>query len=705
MTQRLLRRLVMASASVAALAAAAPAFATEAADAPSDVDSVVITAPNYVPAGSIATSKAGIPLIENPESITVISRDQIDLLGWTNLGQVVRYTAGVTGENYGPDERVDWLTIRGFNPVQYVDGLQASIGSISNTGLDLYGAESVEILKGPASFLYGSAPPGGIVNVTMRRPKSAFGGEVGGQLGQYDHWQVNGDVTGEITDGVSGRLTGLYRDHGTQTDEVESTRAFIAPSVSLQLGEATDLTLLSYYQDDEVKGDGRGFLPAAGTLLPNPNGKIGSSTNLGEPDYNRFTRTHWGVGYELKHDLDGGWAFEQNVKVSTIDSYDRGVFAGGLQGDLRTANRYSFSFAEDVETIAADNRLVGDFATGGVTHTVLVGLDYRNYDYKGSSAYVFGMPSIDAFNPVYGAVIPEPALTTFSNYEESQTGLYVQDQIKFGGGLILTLGGRYDWVETEDRLANATSDVSEGSYRAGLTYLFDNGVAPYVSVAKSFQPTPGADPNTGKLFEPTTGEQVEAGVKWDGRGLPDGVKLFATAAAYRIVQDNVLAENPANVFTKIQIGEVELKGFEVEAVGRFNERLSVNLSYTWTDSEVTKGSIELGAELPVAPEHKVSALVDYTFQSGSLAGLGGSLGVRYTSSSAGNIPAWYFPTVMTNPSVTLWDAALRYDRADWRVALTASNLFDEEYVARCYSDTNCFYGTRRTVVASITRRF
>lgn len=700
MNQTLLRRLTLAGASLAALAAAAPALA----QASDEVEALVVTAPNYVPQGSVATSKAGIALIENPESISVISRDQIDLLGWTNLGQVARYSAGVTGENYGSDERYDWLTVRGFNPVQYVDGLQSSIGSISNTGLDVYGAESVEILKGPASFLYGSAPPGGIVNVTMRRPQAAFGGEAGLQVGSYDHWQVNADITGEITPGFSGRLTGLYRDRGTQVDGVESTRTFVAPAAAIELGPKTSLTLLSYYQDDEVKGDGRGFLPAEGTLLPNPNGKIGSSTNLGETSYNRFARTHWGLGFELKHAFANGVTFEQNAKISDIDSDERGIYGNGFaDAAKRIVNRSSFSFAEKIQTIAADSRVSGTFETGAISHNLLLGFDFRDYEYEGRNAFP-AAPPIDAYAPVYGLPIVAPALKLFSDYQETQAGLYVQDQIRIGDGFIVTLGGRYDWVSTDDYLADTTRDQKEGSYRAGLTYVFDNGIAPYVSLAKSFQPTAGSDAS-GKLFEPTTGEQVEAGVKWDGRNLPDGVKLFATAAVYQIVQQNVLAENPSNVFTKIQVGEVEVKGFEVETVARFDERLSVNLSYSWTDSEVTKGTIELGAELPMTPEHKASALVDYTFQDGPLAGLGGSLGVRYTSSSAGNIPAWYAADVMTNPSVTLWDASLHYDRADWRLALTASNLFDEEYVARCQSMANCFYGTRRVVVGSLTRRF
>jgi len=709
------RRLALAGASLAALAGAFPAFAQEADT--TAVEELVVTAPNYVPQGSIAANKTDIPLVETPASVTVITRDQIDLLDWNTLSQTVRYTAGVTGENYGPDERIDWLTQRGFNPVQYVDGLQASIGSISNTGLDLYGAESVEILKGPASALYGQTPPGGIVNVTSRRPRSTFGGEVEVQAGNWDHLQGNFDVTGAVTDSVSARLTGLYRDRGTQTRGVESRRGYIAPAATIRLSDATRITFLSYYQDDEVTGDGGGFLPAYGALLPNPLGRIPTTANLGETSYNRFERQHWGVGYDFTHRFAGGLTLQQNLKFTSLDSDQRGIGGNGfvdadfngVPDDYRTVSRYSFSFAEEVDTFAVDTRLAGEFSTGAFEHKVVGGIDYRRYDYLGSSAFGFGgIPNIDVFAPVYGYAIPELPPVPFSRQLQTQTGLYVQDQIK-SGGFIVTLGARHDWVETEDRFpGGATIDDNDVSWRAGLSYLFDNGVAPYVSVARSFQPTAGADRN-GNAFEPTTGEQVEAGVKWDARNLPEDKKLFATVAVYRLTQQNVLTPDPTNLPAEsfqVQTGEVEVKGFEVEVVGRFNERLSFNAAYTWTDSEVTRSNgPDLGNELPVTPEHKVSALVDYTFQDGGLAGLGASFGVRYLGESAGNLAASYQPLVFINPSVTLFDGSIHYDRDDWRLALTASNLFDEEYVARCYSFANCFYGTRRVVTASLTRRF
>ncbi|MDB5466601.1 MAG: TonB-dependent siderophore receptor, partial [Phenylobacterium sp.] len=163
--QRVLKRRHLLVATAGVLAIAAPAMAQE--TRTGVVEELVVTAPNYVATTNVAATKVAIPLIETPQSISVVTRDQMDLLNLQNLQQVVRYTSGVVGENFGSDERYDWLTLRGFNPVEYIDGLQAPVGSVSNVGLDLWGAQSVEILKGPSGVLYGQTPPGGLVNITM----------------------------------------------------------------------------------------------------------------------------------------------------------------------------------------------------------------------------------------------------------------------------------------------------------------------------------------------------------------------------------------------------------------------------------------------------------------------------------------------------------------------------------------------------------
>lgn len=680
--------------------------ATLAAEEPLTLEEVLVTAENYVPSGSRSATKSDAPLIETPQSVTVITRDQIDLLNWTSLQQSVRYTAGVVGENFGPDERYDWLTVRGFTPVQYIDGLQAPVGSVNNVGTDLYGSESVDILKGPSSVLYGQTPPGGIVNMTSRRPERELGGELELQFGNREHSQVNGDITGALTERLSGRFTALYRDRETQVEGVSSERTYVAPALAFDISERTRLTLLAYYQDDEILGDGGGFLPAYGTSLPNPLGKVPVDRNLGDTEYNSYTREQYGVGYDFSHTFNDTLMLEQNLKFFSADAQMRSVYGAGLldadfdgvPDDYRTVNRYNFPFDEEVESFNVDTRLYADFTTGTLEHNLMLGVDYRDYD--NTSVYGFDLaPSIDLFAPEYGMDIETPAFQPYADQQQKQVGYYVQDQIHLGSW-VLTLAGRQDELDSEN-FGSDTSD-SEFTYRVGLNYLFENGLAPYLQVAKSFQPISGAD-FFGTPFAPSVGEQVEGGLKYQMSDAVPDLDLFATLAAYDLTQKDVLTPDPdpTHPFFDVQTGEVEVEGVELELVARWRERLSVNASYSHTDSEVTKSNgPDLGKALPMVPEDKASLLVDYTFQQGALAGLGLGLGVRYLSSSYGD-PA----NEWQNESVTLYDGILRYDMPNWSLALNANNLGDEIYVARCSSAIDCFYGVRRSVNASLIYHF
>lgn len=673
-----------------------------------DLEEIVVTAPNYVSTVGQTATKSTAPLIETPQSVSVISRDQIDLLGWTSLMQAVRYTSGITSENYGPDERYDWLTLRGFNPVQYIDGLQAPFGSVTNIGTDLYGFESVEVLKGPSSGLYGATPPGGIVNLTSRRPQDVFGGEIGVLTGNRAQFEVSGDVTGPITGNVDGRLTALYRQRDTQLTGVESERTYIAPALTIDLGSRTDLTLLAFYQDDLVTGDGGGFLPAFGVVLPNPLGQVPTSTNLGEPDFSRFEREQSGYGYDLRHRFSDTLILTQNLKIFSNSAFQTGPYGTGLldadfdgvPDDYRTVTRSQFAFGEDVESVAVDTRLAGRFTTGALEHQVTAGLDYRTTDNRQAS-FFGAAPSIDLFDPAYGAPIVSGPLFTFLDQTQDQTGLYIQDQIRTGRWVV-TLAGRQDWVETTDNLGTQDADVEQFTGRVGVNYVLDNGLAPYASWSTSFQPVGGADFD-GKLFVPTEGEQVEAGVKYDGRGLPAGIDVFASAAVYALRQQNVLTPDPVTgrPFFNVQTGEVEVKGLELEATARFYERLSLNAAYGYTDSEVTQSNgADLGQQLTVTPRHKASLFADYTFQTGTLAGLGAGVGVRYMGPSFGD-----GANLWKTPSTTLWDAVVHYDFGDWRVQATASNLFDQTYLSRCSSSVQCFYGSRGMYAISLKRSF
>ncbi len=682
----------MLACGAASLAVIAPAAA---ALAQGTVEEVVVTAPNYVPSTNLGATKVAIPLVETPQAVSVITRDQIDVLNVQNLQQAVRYSSGVVGENFGPDERYDWLTLRGFSPVEYIDGLQAPVGSVPNVGLDLWGAESVEVLKGPSGVLYGQTPPGGIVNITLRRPQKDVHGELQAQLGNFDSRQAAGDITGSLYgDGtVEGRLTALWRERETQVSGTHSRRLYVAPALTWNATEDTQITLLAYYQKDHATGGDGGFLPAAGTLLPNPLGSIPVNLNVGEPGYNLFEREQYGLGYEYSHKINDAITFKQNFKWSRQNENFVSIYGTGLQADNRTLNRANFIYPENITSTAVDTRVEIKEATGPLDHLVLVGVDYRRLSNR--TDFMFGSaPTLDIFAPVYGQPIPAPfyVVKDYIHQNSKQTGVYAQDFISAGKWRV-TLSAREDWLE------GAVSDDAF-TWRAGVNYLFDNGFAPYVSYSTSFLPTGGADFN-GHAFVPSTGKQFEAGIKYEARRLPQGIKIFGSATAYDLVQEHVLTNDPAHAFFNVQTGEVEVKGLELEGVARLHERLSLNASYSYTDSEVTKSNgADLHKDLPIVPRHKASALADYTFQDGLLAGLGGGLGVRYLGSVWGDSSN----TLKSKPE-TLFDLVAHYDKDDWRLALNVSNLSDKVYVQRCSDLATCFYSSRRTVVLTLGRKW
>ncbi len=671
------------------------------------LEEVVVTAPEYVSTASRSASKSDRPLVEIPQSVTVISRDQIDLLEWNSLQEATRYTAGAVGENYGPDIRYDWLTLRGFNPIQYIDGLQAPIGSVSNVGTDLYGSESIEILKGPSSVLYGQTPPGGIVNMTSRRPLRESLGELGVQYGSFDHMQVNGDYTGPINDVVSFRLTGLYRNNETQTDFVEGKRVYLAPAVTFDFSDAAKLTLLGFYQEDDIDNWAGGFLPAAGTLLPNPNGKIPVSLSMAEPGVNSYYREQYGVGYDFSYVFNEQFTLQQNLKFFSADADQYGTYGqgfvdadfDGVPDDYRTVNRATFPFIEEVDSFNVDTRGYINFETGSATHDMLVGYDYRKYEANSafgfaSSTFPAGsVPTLDVFNPVYGTPFTDPLPNIpYTDQVQKQSGLYVQDSITINKWIV-TLSGRQDWVDSNN--SGTTVKDDEFTYRVGVNYVMDSGFAPYVQLATSFQPLSGATFD-GDPFIPTTGDMVEAGLKYDGANLGPDIDFFGSVAVYSLRQENVLTNDPDHLFFSIQTGKVDVQGFELETVTRIRDRLSINASYTYTDSDVNNSNLQL----PAVSKNKFSLLFDYTMQSGSLAGLGGSFGGRYLSAIYGDAANEW-----RTPGVTLFDAVVHYDTENWRTSISASNVFDKEYVARCSSAIDCFYGTERMVIGTLTRKF
>jgi iron complex outermembrane receptor protein len=684
----------------------------------------------YVATRSASGTKTDTPLIETPQAISVVTADQMRAQGVRTLAESLRYTPGVSAEVWGPDNRCYGIQIRGFKDLSdrvfYKDSLSLKGTAFSTFAcLEPYGAERIEVVRGPSSILYGQGEPSGIINYVSKRPLDRPFHEVEVGIGNHKHLEGRFDFSGPLDSGGTWlyRLTGLGSLSGTQVDFVDKDRVFIAPALTWRPNTDTTLTILSHYQHDWT-GWANQFLPAQGTVFPNPHGKIPSNRFVGEPGFDRFNPTTYSIGYMFEHRASDIWTVRQNARYAHLENrnqlivYGAGFTDPNLENppppDFRTYYRFGDLGNSKLDTFAIDNQAEAKFRTGPLAHTLLIGLDYQRYKFN-DFGQSYNVGPIDIFNPVYGQPVTPGDVYLDSQQIQNQTGIYVQDQIKLDRW-VLQLGGRYDWANTttEHRPTNGGAPASltkqsDSAFtgRAALLYLFDSGWAPYVSYSTSFLPALGTD-GGGAAFKPTTGEQYEAGVKYQ----PPGWNAFITVAAFDLTKQNVVTQDPNDPRVQMQTGEIRSRGIEVEAVASLASGWDLRAAYTYLDPEITADlNPKIVGKTPNGiPRHSVAAWADYTFRGGPLEGFGAGAGVRYIGSNFGSdtnvADLGNGPFTFKVPAVTLFDATVHYEWQGWRFAVNAKNLFDKEYVATCYNEVNnCFYGSRRTVIATARYRW
>lgn len=672
------------------------------------LDEVEVTAsaePSYVATTSGIATRTGAPINETPQSVSVITAAQIRDQNAQNMSEVLRYSAGVRTEQYGLDNRGDWFSLRGGSEGStLLNGLRRPLsGYWGNVRDEPHGLEQVEVLRGPSSVMAGQNGPGGVVNLVSKRPQAVAANEISVQYGSYDHKQFSFDTTGPANESgtLLYRVVGLVRDSGTQVDHTTDERQFIAPSITWRPNEDTSLTILAEYQHD-WSNNTTGFFPWIGMILPAPNGPIPDDTFIGEPAWDKYEGTRHRIGYAFERTINDTWTLSHNARYDHVDGHIRGMYAnfweGGFLPDNRSLNRTWYIDRTVTDVANANLNLVGRFEHGRFEHTVLIGADilWSVNDVRGASGA--GTP-LDVYTPTYGTQpLPVAVFGPSDRSRANEYGLTLQDQIKIGGRWVLVPGLRYDNIESTVRGGTGYKDDAVTS-RVGLVYLADGGWSPYVSYAESFQGVPGVD-FAGNAFEPTRGEQIEAGLKW----APAGGRFSAAVAAYTLKETNRLTDDPVNVGFSVQQGEVTVHGFEFEAAARL-EHWDILANYTYADAYLSKSSIAadpaLDQRLQGIPEHSASAWVVHKLDHLGIPGLRVGLGVRYvgvTEDGTGN-------NLLDTPSYTLWDGLVSYERGRWTYALNASNLFDKEYIATSLSRGDSWFGFRRKVVGSVTYRW
>ncbi|HCP1437528.1 TPA: ferrichrome porin FhuA [Escherichia coli] len=696
------------------------------------------------PAATIAArqsatgTKTDTPIQKVPQSISVVTAEEMALHQPKSVKEALSYTPGVAVGTRGASNTYDYLIIRGFaadgqSQNNYLNGLKMQGNFYNDAVIDPYMLERAEIMRGPVSVLYGKSSPGGLLNMVSKRPTTEPLKEVQFKAGTDSLFQTGFDFSDALDDdGVySYRLTGLARSANAQQKGSEEQRYTIAPAFTWRPDDKTNFTFLSYFQNEPETGY-YGWLPKEGTVEPLPNGKrLPTDFNEGAKN-NTYSRNEKMIGYSFDHEFNDTFTVRQNLRFAQNKVSQKSVYGYGMCSDpLYTKDQEALKASpclsipqsqwghtltrqyvidnEKLENFSVDTQLQSKFATGSVDHTLLTGVDFmrmRNdidswFGYAGSVA-PSDIYNLDRSDFDFGAH-PNPSGPYRVLLKQKQTGLYVQDQAQWDKVLV-TLGGRYDWADqssfNRDYGNKSERDDKEFTWRGGVNYLFDNGVTPYFSYSESFEPASQTDAN-GDLFAPSKGKQYEVGVKY----VPEDRPIVVTGALYQLTKTNNLMADPNGSLFSVEGGEIRARGVELEAKAALSASVNVVGSYTYTDAEYTTDTTYKGNTPAQVPKHMASLWADYTFFDGPLSGLTLGTGGRYTGSSYGD-PANSFKV----GSYTVVDALVRYDlarvgMAGSNVALHVNNLFDREYVASCFNTYGCFWGAERQVVATATFRF
>jgi len=644
---------------------------------------------SFVANRSRTASKTDTPVLDDSAAVSVVTQKELETRNVQDVQQAVAYTAGVQAGEYGSDVRYDYVRLRGFysSLSTYRDGLSSRTYNFTTARQEPYGLQQVDILKGSTSSLFGMNGPGGLVNLVTKRPEDEASGEVFTTFGE-NHLRGGGDVTGPVAEDSNWtyRLTGLWQDAERAQDYSQDDRIYIAPAFTYAPKAGTELTLLTSYSNRE-SNLGYGF----------PTGiETSRDAFFGEPDFNNFDTEETNLGYALSHQITDKLEFRQNARYTHVDLDYETVY---LNDTTPLGNRSAFAIYGELDRFAVDNQMEYDTAVNdNLDSKTLVGIDF-NRDQNREKRFDGTASPIDPYNPVYcGTSCINFTSSSDTEITQSSYGLYAQEQLTIADDWIATVGGRFDYVQSDvDTISSGTveeRDDHKFTSRLGLTYKATDEVSVYGNYSESFQPVYSSTSSLPGGAKPQEGTQYEVGVKYQ----PAGMDAMFTAALFDLTQENVSQWN-ADYSVHRQVGEINSRGVELEGKMSLDDRTNLTLAYTYLDAEIKEDVIttNIGNRPEMVPEHTASAWLDHTIpEHGAFGGLTFGGGLRFVGSRYNNNA-----NASLLGSHTVVDAMVNYMVTDnVSVAINATNLFDREYVS---SNTfgSRFFGDGRTVLATL----
>jgi iron complex outermembrane receptor protein len=709
MNAPLVRRTLFSAALITATASAQDAL-TPVAKPDEGLKEIVVTADaervEYVVPASPSLLKLDVPILEMPQTATVIPKEVIKDQAAQTLKDVYRNVSGVfeSGNTLNAQSEVLPM-IRGFEaPFVFRNGMRATqVGAV-----DLFNIESVEVLKGPASILFGGLEPGGVLNFTTKKPLATAFHEIEQSFGSYDYYRTTIDSTGPLDS--QGRF--LYRINAALTnsesfrDSVDLERYAIAPSLTWRISEDTELGFdFAWTREKQPYDTGVPVAPDGTPLVP-------IETFFGDPHLAGRTLEDTFAGLDFKHRFNDIFTLRSRFQFHRAEPENEALRNRGLValpgGGYQVRQRYQNEARVDDEYQFVTD-LLANFDTGPIKHNALVGFDFIRQESQ-FDRFRVNTPNVPVTPFPNVGYIPGPGSFPVPDIKGNMewAALYVQDQMSMleGDRLHVLLGGRFDSVDQQQSLpAPSKSDDSEFTGRAGLLYEATDWLSPYASVSQSFRPqTLETVDSTGQVLDPHTGFQVEGGFKFDFCD----ERLVATLSAYQIEKENVAVYNAAGDYYYPGV-EQQSRGVELDVLGKITDTLSIVTNYAYTDTEVTANPevpTSVGSRLGGAPLHAARLWLTYNFpESSSLDGLGFGAGVRYESDRLAN-----FASAVTLDEFLLFDAGIWYRRPlenghVFKTQLNFQNISDEEYYPRASDQSIVHPGTPFSVVGSIGYEF
>ncbi|MFW7268159.1 TonB-dependent siderophore receptor [Gluconacetobacter sp. Hr-1-5] len=668
----------------------------------------------FVATRTNTATKTDTPIIKVPQSIYVVTRQQMDDLQPLTIIEALRYTPGISAPN-PPGGGLPWVNShdiyqRGFQSDTFMDGL---IADTSPSTVEPFFMDRIEALSGPPSVMYGQALPGGAINVSLKRPTEKVRHEFNVGFGSYGRYEGQLDMSGPLTKDrtLLYRVVAIGDTQGDQTAYSHYKRLAIMPELTWNIDDDTYLTLIGQYNAiPELSANSAG--PAMSAIFPGSYPRYSPHTFTGDPAFSNSHGESHLFEYIFYHRFNKFIQFYQNFRYEHNNGWFSDLFSLGLDPKTSELSRYAMMLGDDEHAVLMDSHAQMDFSTGPMQHKVLVGVDFRVQQESDIWGMDFNAPSLNLLKPQYYIYSTKTFLSNIGNSfsgdvsDYEQEGIYFQDQFAWKG-LNVTLGGREDWNNYGGTFARAFT------WRGGVNYVFDFGLAPYFSYATSFNPQVG-NIYSGAQPQPLSGKQWEVGLKYQ----PPHSRMFFSAAAYDLRENNVLVTDPYHQNFSLQVGQVRVRGVELAANANLAQGLDLSASYTYmdpensrtnlTDTDINGNIVSLKGKSPTQiPRNTVSLMVDYRLPREIAPGFSINAGLRYVGFTVGDQANSFHV-----PAYTLFDGGATYDFGALRpvlkglnVRLSLVNAFNKEYVVNCTSSDSCAWGQLRRVTGQIGYRW